>query len=200
ATLQAWLETYLGEVERQNGIAVGSTDRPPSMSTDIYGALDDNLWESQNTPAVIVVAQPTGNAESPGTGQWDQWYDLTVYGVIATADASRTAEAHVRGVADVYGAAIMAAIMQDRGTVTGTLATVAQRTRLTSTPTTEFFDPEMRNIARAVCRFRTLVEAVVDEMQAPAQPVPDQSTPPAWPTVTSTDLTLDGVALDEDFT
>lgn len=199
-TLQVWLETYLAEVERQNAIQVGSTLRPPSTDADIYGSLDVFLFEDQNTPALIVTVQPFGDAESPGNGVWDQWFDVQVRAVVAIADASAQGEAHVRAIADLYGAAVMAAVMQDRGTVAGTLATVAQRTRMVSTPTTEFVDEELRNVQMAVCRFRSLVQSVVDEMQAPAAPVPDTSTPPPWPTVTSTDLTLDVVAQDQSFT
>lgn len=198
-TLQTWVLTYLAEVERQNNLAVGSTPRPPDMTKDIYGALDLSLWQDQNTPALVVVAQPFGDAELHSESQWDQWFDVQATAIIATADAGPGAEAWVRGTADVYGAAIMAAIMDDRATEPGTLAGLAQRVRLVSTPKTEFISPEWRNIAQSTCRFRALVEGVVDDAQGPSAPVND-GTPTPWPLITTTDLTFTAVPLPDNFT
>lgn len=182
-TLAAWLETYLADLERQNGLNLNDVPRPPTPES-VHGALDFLAWRRDLTPEVIVIAEPYGEAELFGEGQYSQWYEVQIGTVIVTDDESTSTQ-----IADIYGAAIEGCIAGN-----GDLSGLAERTRMIVASKTEFEDAAVRGVQRSVVVFRTLIENVVSETTRPAVPVPDGQLPPEPFDATSANLTVIGIA------
>lgn len=180
-----WLELYLREIESQKGI-LHRLPRP-SKPESVHGGLDFESWDESLIPEIIVVAQPAaGGAERRASGDYDQWYEIEVAVMIVERDQQRAID-----IADYYGAAIMAAIVQNNEI--GALDAVM--TELVSAPKTEYDQVETRTWARSVGTFRTLVQAVVNDRNRPDLPTP---IPPLAPNeATSVDITLDTYPVDE---
>lgn len=188
ATLTVWLDEYLDEVERINGLTVGtSIPRPPSAA--IYGGMDFTAYNQTLCPAVITVVKPVGAPERSADGVF-QTYEVHVGAVVIDEDEDTS-----RMFASFYGAAIMGAIGH-RGGLGGTLSA---STVLTGAPDISLPEPDKRRTHLCVTTFQTVVSPILDPYAGPTSPTPQTSpeyggTPDApWnnePTVTTTGLAV----------
>jgi hypothetical protein len=192
-TLRAWLPTYLSELERQKGLQPRSLGRPPAADS-YHGGDDFDSWEEDSTPEVIVVCEPTGEAERTAAGVF-QWYEVQV-GCVLIADDEDIA----RNQAGHWGTASMLLAQQ------GSLGGFAQETVIVGSPKVEFPNPDERRLARAVATFHVWVGPIIDPNAGPIGPNPPGS--PGYggdpeapfgdaPTVESSDVTVVAEPLDE---
>ena len=178
AVLQEWLDEYLAEVEQQNGLEQGSTPRPPADSS-YHGGLDFLTFMQEQMPEVIVACQAAGEAERLGSGDYNQVFELQVAAIVSGQD-----EDTARLYADLYGAAVMGALLQTKN-----LGGIADRVRMVEFPRTEFIDPKLRQLAQSVQTLHVAVSQVVNDLAGP----PSQPAPGPVPVVTSTNLEIVGV-------
>lgn len=203
-TLQAWLLTYLAEVERQEGLEPKTITppggEPPAGSAAIYPAdascfrsgLDFETWQGDELPLLIVVAQPQGDAERIEDGGYQQWYEVQVGAVCEDPGGLETA---AQLLADRYGKAVTGVFAQQGGLggVDRNRTTVpfAEKTVLVSAPHTEFVDGADRKYARSVTVAHVLVESIVEEGVGPRiVPADPYLTPSSWPTIVKVDVQL----------
>lgn len=144
-TIELHLQTYLTEMWTQHPSA---NDLPRVNEMTVSGGLDFETWMPERGPGVIVNAKPTDESIQLGSGQYLQWYDVTLATVVQAGD-----EDEARRLADLYGAAVAALIVQH-----GDLAGISQNTTMTSSPSATFPDPDERRFAMSESSFRVLVE------------------------------------------
>lgn len=185
--LQTWLvSTYLPEVEAQNSIAP-ALPRPPSEES-YYGGVDDQTWEEDWLPVLVVTAEPVEDAIRLASS-YQQWFEVKVTNVVFAED-----EASARSLSDWYGAAVMATITESLN-----LDGFASDLILIETPVTAFVEepPDRREFAQATTTFRMLVNDVVTESGRPASP--GWPPPPPFEAQT-TSVEVDAVPVDEPLT
>lgn len=187
STLRTWLPTMLRVRERRLTMPPGTLRDPPGADSYI-GGIDHENWEQDLCPMVIVVVNPTGNAER-NSGSYGQWFEVEVSAthIESTEDESRVMAGHV-------GVAVMAALTQNGG-----LGGFASRTELASAPRVEFVDPDQRRLTRSITVFHVFVDGLVSENAGTNTPTPAASpqypgspTQPFtdWPTVVTPSVTL----------
>jgi hypothetical protein len=180
-TLQAWLPTYLREVERQMGRTMGQIPPPRSYSTA-------TTFESENydqMPAILVVSPGLfEEPESDGDGTYAAVWSIGVAAIVAAKD-----EVTTREVARIYGAAIRAIMLHHQ--IYGSLKLGAGTTWLD-----ESYDdiPELasRSLQAAQLIFTIRVDDVVTKWAGPLEP-PDPDTQPGadWPTVETVEVNVE---------
>lgn len=194
ATLNTWLGQYLTEVERQLGKAQGAIERPAA----ICGSLDNMQGEAENTPAVLVVAQPTGENYRSGSGELNEWYLIKVISICIQGN-----ETDARLLADVYGAATQAAVLQgwsQTQPVNG-INHLASDLAVRTPPETEFFEADStRDMTQATVEFDAFVSSAiasaVSGLGTIGTPVDDFNDVPDVPTVATTHVTFVGESAD----
>lgn len=194
ATLRAWWDEYLAEVERQNDVPNKTVPRPPDDESFRRG-LDFEYYEEDDLPAVIVVSKPSGEPEvrSSGSG-YTQRYEVKI-GCVCEAEDEQTAQMR----AAFYGAASQLLVQQSE------LGGFAERTRMIGAPELDVPDDEDRWLCRSVTTFNVWVSQIVVAEAGPVTP-PGQPGPtgevhepeepyPDWPEVTDTHITVTGEPL-----
>lgn len=164
------LAYYLARRERIAGLRPRTLPLPPAPES-FRGSHDFEAYVQDLCPMVIAVVRPTGRPERKEGATYGQWFDVQVGAVVIAADEDST-----RALADEYGAAVMAAMLEN-----GKLNGFAVRTEFAAFPTTQFFDPTKRKLQRAVAGFSTYVEGVVGEWGGPTPLQPLTSDPYAVP-------------------
>lgn len=194
ATLNTWLGTYLSEVERQIGQTEGAIQRPAA----IYGSLDDRQGETENTPAVIVIAQPSGESYRQGNGDLNEWYRIRVEAVCVAGN-----EDDARYLADAYGAAIRAAVMQSwsQSDPAGGLSSIVSDLVVRIPPRSDLWDAEAtRLMATGTVDFDAFccstVAGSVGGLGVLTAPVTDFEAVPDPTTVATTDVVFVGESAD----
>jgi hypothetical protein len=186
-TLETWLPTMLGVIERRHSLPAGTLRKPPGRDSYI-GGIDHESWTQDLCPMVIAVVNPTGNAERVATG-YGQWFEIEV----STTHIEDT-EDEARVMAGRVGTAVMGALVQN-----GSLGGVASRTELVSSPTVELADPDQRRVVRSLTIFHAFVDGLANENAGTNTPTPTGSpqypgTPDApfadWPVVVTPSVTL----------
>jgi hypothetical protein len=199
STIATWLDTYLNELERLQGLALRFLPRPPDTASidgdSIYGGVDHNSWQEDFCPAVIVVVQPAGSTELEASSGYGQTYEVEIGSVIHGDD-----EDNARTIAGYYATAIAALLVQQ-----SSLGGLATRTRLTTSPHVEFLDPDRMRIAHGLCTVEVFVQPILDEKTGPLTPdpapapnVPSPADPGDWPTVEHVDVEVTAEPLDEE--
>lgn len=179
------IQFYLAEVERQQGLAAQTLPPPPGV--DSYrGGLDFDTFEQEWAPVITCVAEPTGIPERREEGVYGSWYEIRVGAVVTEQD-----EDTARLLADRYGAALMACLLQNGGLgtrtdfPTGTTVPFATRTVLELAPETTFPNPRMRRLQQSTVILRTFVDQIATEPGPITFPASPYTTPSAWPTITT---------------
>lgn len=188
ATLELWLPTYLREIERQH-----SRDQlalPDPKSWLIYSQADrPEDWPESGLPAILLMCPGLkGAPEREGAGSYRARWDLQAGAVVS---ASRPAQ--TRQLAQLYGAAIRAAILQHPG-----LGGFAQAVTWTDESNGDMSPVDSRSLGYTSVAFAVDVHAVVDAAGGPL--LPDASADPdgpEWLDVTEADA---AVTLTEDVT
>lgn len=145
-TIGRHLQSYLAGMWAQHPSA-GPVPLIDDMT--ISGGLDFQTWMPERGPGVIVNAKPTDESILLGSGQYYQWYDVSVATIVQAGD-----EDEARRLADLYGAAVAVLIGQH-----GDLAGLSENTTMTMAPTTSFPDKDERRFAMSESSFRVLVPA-----------------------------------------
>jgi hypothetical protein len=180
AHLEAWLSTYLAEVERQNDLTPGTLKRP-----QFYGAsVEADTHPGEALPAIIVVSPGTeGEPIREGDGTWSAWYQFTIVAMIMAPD-----EIAVREMAGYYAAAIRGAVLQHAAI--GGLADAVWWLG-------EEYQGEpgaQRNRTRgaALVHFRFKIPNIVDQSLGISEPPDDPlEDVPEWPVVDSAETTIE---------
>lgn len=172
ALLEAWLPSYLAEVERQHDLEPGILARPKFYGTSV----EADHHPGEELPAIIVVAPGTDDAPMQEQGGvWSAWYQATVVAMVMTPN-----EIAVRELAGYYAAAIRGAVLQH-----ASIGGIADATWWLG----EEFQGEpgaQRNRTRGAClvHFRIRITGVVDSARGPATPNDDPlDAYPGWPNV-----------------
>jgi hypothetical protein len=168
STLRTWFPTYLAELERQHGLRPKTIPRPPSPES-YHGGEDAESFFQEILPEVVVVANPTGEAER-FSESITQCFELQVMCLwIGTgSELAERAEDEARAVASYLGSATMLLAQQP------SLGGLAENTILIETPVVSLPNPDARQIAQVVTVFHTFVN-VIDPTAGPLQPLPEES-------------------------
>lgn len=176
-TLQAWLPSYLAELERRTGREPGAVPMVRSWrrSNRFYRFPQDQL------PAAIVISPgTTGAPERRGDGTIDAWYRLG----IAIVCAANTAEA-TNELAKLYAAAVRTAVLQQPALAGDPSDPHPFAARVVFVgETTDDVPAEYLEIGcTAQVEFDVLVEGIADAAAGPAETTVDA--PTDLPVVTS---------------
>lgn len=183
AAIQAWLDTFLNEIERDHGITPRTLPRPPAPAS-VYGGPDWLNVTQENIPAVIVKVLPSGPPEKSASSGYGQWYEVEVGSHIVDGDATVLEEHQVRMWAGFYATAVAALLIKEP------IADFVIDVDLTASPSVELPEAEIRRYARGLCTVRIMVKPTLQEGPGPLEPDPapvpdgpDPTTPGDWPTV-----------------
>lgn len=187
AHINVWLDTYLYEIERQAGLKKRSLTRPPTPES-IRGAADFTVYEGDELPMVLVIANPAGEEpERDAAAGYTQTYEIQVAAVMFTEN-----EDEARVSAGYYGGAIQGFMVQR-----GDLGGIASSTVMVAAPHTSMPDPDERRLMLCTATFHSHITPIVVDDAGPDAPTPSDSsayggTPQApfgnWPTVSTTGL------------
>lgn len=170
-TLKDWIDTYLAEVERQNGLDVRQLPRPRSYSR----RNEFDHWPEEQIPAVIVVSpglvgRPVANGSGEFRGQWGVGVAVIAEG----QDVNNT-----RDLVGYYTAAIRALILQ-RPSLGGFAMGVTWEDERYD----DISDIDVgRTLASGQVVFQVEVEGIVSTKAGPVTPdTPPVDPPPVSPT------------------
>lgn len=188
--LSGWLPPYISEVEIDRGILAGTIPRPPGPES-YRGSTDATVFQQDETPTVIVIAEPSGAPERSASAGYAQQFLVQVLTVVV-----QESEDEARQLASFYGGAIMGAIDQQ-----GDLGGIAQNTRLASLPVLEFPNPEIRTLMTSRTEFDVWVQPVFDD-QYSGTFLANPAEPPfgSWPDVADIGITVGGPSAFVDMT
>jgi hypothetical protein len=169
--ISQWYSTYLAEVERQSGLSEMTIDRCPAPDIQpidpnfetseepqsIIGGIDAFSFYVGMCPSIIVNVKPVGDPEYQ-SDPYSVCFNITISAIIEEESEDRA-----RYVADFYGAAIMACMVQS-----GNLDEFGTRLRMTQYPVTDFVDTEdKRKLAMSVSQYDLWVDEIVYESLGP---------------------------------
>lgn len=194
-TVSVWAPTYLAEAERQEGLAVGSLERPRAVAS----AFDLDNWPELQTPAIFCVCPGVlGDPERHAQGRYSAWFgfQLGVY-------VEEQEEAPALECAETYQAAIEDLIIQQ-----GALGDQGRQETLWTSRSLRLPDPTNRTQVCAVSAFKVIVDSVITAGAGPVAPepvekpgAPGSSEPgneaeyPPWPLVETTHITVTGESI-----
>jgi hypothetical protein len=210
AVLQTWLPLYLGVVERDRGWPTGTITRPPTPES-YRGSIDFEPWQQDESPTLLVVAEPIGPPERSASAGYAQDFQVQVGAVVIVEADPDTALA----LASLYGTAVMGALAQQ-----GALGGIGEVTRLANSPLDEWDDPDIRDRVRNVTTFHVYVASTVSDQLGldlsgpfaiPGAPFPPAAPFGTWPAVSAvwpvtsgstptTNITVTGLPLAATFT
>lgn len=181
--LKKWMDTYLAEVERQNGKAVRSLPRPRSIVR--RNAFEH--WVEEQLPTLIVVSPGTvGPPRKRGNGSYEVDWTLGIAAIASGKDSDNT-----RDLVDLYATAVRALIIQ-RPSLEGFAIGVVWEDEHYD----DISDSDVgRTMASGQVVFRVTVENVVFAQAGPitpdTPPDPPPDTSPVWPIVETLHLEVD---------
>lgn len=187
ALLRKWMDTYLAEVERQNGIPVRTLPRPRSIER--RNAFEH--WVEEQLPSLVVVSPGTvGPPRKRGGGSYVAEWAVGIAAIAGGKDANST-----RDLVDLYTAAVRMLILQ-RPSLEGFA--------IGATWEDEHYDDIAdsdvgRTMASGQVVFQITVEDLVFANAGPITPDDPPTTPPdtspTWPIVDTVhlDVELEGV-------
>lgn len=181
AALRLWLPTYLREIERQHNRDQLALPDPKSWL--VYSQADrPEDWPEAGLPAILLMCPGLkGEPEREGAGSYRARWDLQAGAVVS---ASRPAQ--TRQLAQLYGAAIRAAILQHPS-----LGGFAQAVTWTDESNGDMSPVDSRSLGYTSVAFAVDVIDVIDAHGGPI--VPDASADtdsPEWPAVTEADVAV----------
>lgn len=179
-TLQTWMATYLGEMERRTGRPGGSLQPPRS-----YVTVNELVrWPEEQIPAVIIVSP--GLADEParhGDGGYTAGWVVDIGVIVSASSRQATSE-----LAKVYAVAVRAALLQHRS-----LGGRASGVSWVDESYDDLPAEQGRTLAAGLGRFHVRAKDVVNSDAGTANPVPppDPVIPPGdWPTVREDGVTI----------
>lgn len=185
-TLQRWIATYLGMVDRKLGKPAGWLPLPGSYVT----SNDANHFPEDAPPATVVAVPGTlGQPKREGQGKYRAEWDVRITVFVQAPDRDST-----QRLAGYYGAAIRSLILGKRS-----LGDFAQGTTWHG----EFYqtrvaDRDQRTLGSCENRFCVDVRDVVQAPNGPLNPATDPGTAPAdWPTATDVHINYTPSALPD---
>lgn len=178
-SLQKWMSTYLEEVQRQNGLALGVLQKPSL----VYGAGDETAWDQSTVPAVIVVCEaPEHEPERYSDSGYTVAYRVTTYAVLQSEN-----EDLARRDAGLYAVALMGVMTQEfAGDNLGLVSDVM----MLAAPSVHLQDPDIRLVYTGQCAFDVSISPLVIDTNGPDSPLTPGQTPPLRPTVLTTNPTI----------
>ena len=173
STLQRWLPLYRAEIEAQYGIEL------PDIAS--WGLVDeeDDRWPEQALPALIVIAEPTEEAEKYSGWSRASWpFQVAVI-------VEHPQRVWARKIAQLYGAAIRGAILQRRS-----LGGIGRVTDWTG-ERLPFEATKSRTEAASQNLFLVQQDEVVNWQMGPKGEVPPDEPPPDGPEITEVDVDVE---------
>lgn len=171
ATIRTWIVTYIANYEREHQLPSRSIVVPPTPAS-IHGGIDFETFSSELFPEIIVVCQPSGEAERiDDDGGYGSWFTVDVGAVVQyEGDQDKT-----RQLADAYGTALQLLVPQQGyfGYQADGTTYFATRTRLEAAYSVVFPDETVRDIARATLPARTFVNNLGSDFEGPTVPPAD---------------------------
>lgn len=182
ATVELWIDTYLCEIERNEGITVRDLPRPRSYArANIY-----NIFPDEQLPAVVIISPGLSKAPiKQAQGKHRTYWNVQVaFQVASTPDA-------VRDLADYYTAAARAIFLQhqDLGGMADGITWLGEK--YNDAP-----DPFRRSVASGNVLLEVEVDDAVTAAAGPVgpDPIPDPTPDPGnWPKVLHTFVEVEKV-------
>lgn len=175
ATLQAWLPTYIAELERREGLDPGSVAAIRSWAT----VNKFRRAPQEQLPAAIVVSPGISQPpERRGDGLIDAWWRIGVAIVVFASTREATND-----LAKLYAAAVRTIIVQKPALAGDPAAPepLATRVQLISELSDDVPPDYLEVGATGQVEFDVLVEGIAQASTGPAEPTVD--VPPNWPVV-----------------
>lgn len=170
---------YLAEIERQNSLGAQTLPVPPGPNS-YRGGVDTVTLQAEWFPMLTVVAQPAGKPVAVDTFTYAQSYEISV-----TATVGDDNEDTARMIADHYGAAVVAAILQN-----GSLGIGATTTMLARMPSAELLSAVTRQVLRSVAVFTTTIAPAVTNAGPTSWQSNPYSDPSSLPAVDTVNVTV----------
>lgn len=171
--LKLWLPGYLGEIERQ-------TDRtpagrlPPVRGWKSRSEFDQ--WLGEAPPAGMIVCPQTLDTGHANNRRVWATFDVRIGVTVATGGQTAASADAVEALADAYGAAVRAAILQHP-----TLGDRVHRTEWTGESYEEIPGRKSGTLGVAMNRFSITARDLLDPLAGPVEPPEDPSEPPEDP-------------------
>lgn len=176
ATLQAWVPTYLRELERHFDLDPGALPAPRSYST--VSDRDPARWPEDQIPAVVVMSPGlAGDPVRRGDGSYRLAWSVAI-GVVVSASS----QAATRKLARRYAAAVRLIVVQHPA-----LGGIAAGVDFTDESYDDLARDRERSLAAGAVTFTVHVDGAADDSTAPAAPDPD---PDDWPAVETASVTV----------
>lgn len=157
STLQAWIPTYLREIERQHDKDQGSLPSPRSYRL-VSESADPVRWPEDQLPSIIILCP--GFAQEPdhqGSGAYRARYAVSVAAMVSARDQGAT-----RQLARLYGIAIAAVLLQKPS-----LNDFASGVQWVDESYDDIPNDQQRSLACAIEGFTVDVDRVLDTTQGP---------------------------------
>jgi hypothetical protein len=183
AHIDYWLPTYL------NGVAIAAGEDGPFPAFNSYVTSPSGMekFAEDQLPACIIKVPATVGIEKHGSKYRITW----AVGVAAVVSSSEGRERTLR-LAELYGMAVTACIMQKQGLNAGTDTPFASGVQWEHMETQDVEPPGgTRTIAGCVLAFGVDVDSVLDVSQGPLQPIVPPDVATGWTIVTDPSLELD---------
>lgn len=184
ATLDLWIDDYLGEMERKKGYAANEIARPAGIIT----ASEFAKWDEDQLPLIMIVSPGLAGApiRRKGGGSYEAEWSLTVAAIVADVDEQQT-----RRLMSAYAGAIRAAILQHKALKSplhpnGFASFLSWKDETYS----DIPFPDTRALDSCRVIFNVGVEDVVTEQAGPREPYVNPAIDPGDnPTVTQVQVT-----------
>lgn len=177
ASVELWINDYLGEMERIEDYEPGSIARP----NEIIASSDLDKWNELPVPVVLVVNGGTqGKPKRRGLGAWEATWLVALVPIVSDQTVEDS-----RKLAGAYAGAVRAAILQHKR-LKSPLYPAGFASFLMWED--EKYDPipflESRTLAAGHIYLSVGVENVTTEQAGPRIPYPEpEETPGPWPTI-----------------
>lgn len=191
ASLNEWLDDYLGELERVEGYAPNAIERPHGIIT----SSEFSKWPEDQIPVVVVINLGlAGKPERRAEGRYDASWLIGIAAVVSDQDQSST-----RDLAFTYLTAIRVAIGQHKMLKSPLHPDGFANFSMWHDETySDIAFNESRTLGAGRSIFEIGVESVMTEFAGPREPYPDATQIPApLPTVSQTPVTARPATIGE---
>lgn len=190
--LETWMPAYLLNLETKNSFQAKHLGRTPKPS-GYRGSLDWQSVKQEWLPAVIVVANPTGEPSRQST-EIIQGFEVEI-GCVVLSEEGDDPEGAARMRAGMFATAVMGCLVP-RGDLDGF---AAEETVLTGSPEVVFFDDDERKIAVGVTKWAVYAQ-ILDPNAGPVtiKEVDPEGPYPEDPEVLTDRVTTKAVPISEE--
>lgn len=203
ASLNQWMDTYLGQIERLETDDTGALAYPADGIERPRGIITHSefeKWPEDQLPFIVVmVSGLAGAPERHAQGNYRAEWTCAVAAIVSASSPDGTGQDATRRLSLAYGAAIRAAVLQHK-MLKSALYPAGFATGLSWQDETYTDVPALaeRSMAAARVTFTVAVDNAVTEQAGPRAPLsPADVDPGNWPKVASATATVTPIGIED---